>query len=275
MRGLKYPPSAQAFNTVVPINFLLIPNTDIHPYQECGGTFSNETGIITSPFHPNPYPNNAECDYLILQPNGTCVNVTVEAFHIDAVGNCLADFLEIRDGMDSDSPLLGKFCGSNIGPDIPNSIQSTHQNLRISFRSNYFINGHGFALKYETGNCGEDLYNVGTCGGYFTSQNGFIASPSYPYTPYPNDANCIYIVSQPNGTRINITITDMDIEYTSDYYDDYYDYHQFGGITCFDYLEFRDGNSESSELLGKYCGDSDVLSLPFSLQSTQEYVWIR
>ena len=69
----------------------------------------------------------------------------------------------------------------------------------------------------------------------------------------------------------------MDIEYTSNNYDYYgnYDYHQFDGYTCFDYLEIRDGGSETSDLLGKYCGDSDVLSLPFSMLSTQEYLWIR
>ena len=70
----------------------------------------------------------------------------------------------------------------------------------------------------------------------------------------------------------------MDIEYDSDnydYYDYYYDYHQFDGLTCFDYLEIRDGNSGNSELLGKYCGDGNVLSLPISLLSTEEYLWIR
>ena len=74
---------------------------------------------------------------------------------------------------------------------------------------------------------------------------------------------------------------DMDIEYTSDYYDyynyyyDYFEYHQFGGITCFDYLEIRDGDSENAELLGKYCGNSEMLSLPISMQTSQEYLWIR
>ena len=126
---------------------------DIQPFKECGGTFSNETGILTSPSYPNPYPNNAECDYLISQPNGTCVNLTVEAFDVEGIAGCSTDFLEIREGMDTDSFLLGKFCGSTIGSDMPTSIQSTQQNLRISFRSNYFVNGEGFAMKYEASNC--------------------------------------------------------------------------------------------------------------------------
>ena len=84
-------------------------------------------------------------------------------------------------------------------------------------------------------------------------------------------------MSQSNGTYLNITVIDMDIEYTPEYYDllGSYDYHQFDGYTCLDYLEIRDGGFETSNLLGKFCGDSDVISLPFSMQSTQEYLWIR
>ena len=69
----------------------------------------------------------------------------------------------------------------------------------------------------------------------------------------------------------------MDVEYTTDYYDYYenYDYHQFDGNTCFDYLEIRNGNSQDSPLLGQYCGDSDVHSLPITIQTTGEYLWVR
>ena len=119
--------------------------------------------------------------------------------------------------------------------------------------------------------------NDGACGGTFSTPNGILTSPSYPNF-YPNDADCTYIVSLQMGTYIHISITNMDIEYTTDYYDyynDYYDYHQFDGNTCFDYLEIRDGNSQDSALLGKYCGDGDVLSLPIKMQTTGEYLWLR
>ena len=119
--------------------------------------------------------------------------------------------------------------------------------------------------------------NDGTCGGTFSSPNGILTSPSYPNF-YPNDARCTYIVSPQMGTYIHISITNMDIEYTVndyDYLNEYFDYHQFDGNTCFDYLEIRNGNSQDSGLLGKYCGDSDVLSLPITMQTTGEYLWLR
>ena len=66
----------------------------------------------------------------------------------------------------------------------------------------------------------------------------------------------------------------MDIEYSEDLdYGD--DYAQYGGLTCFDHLEIRDGTSEHSQLLDGYCGDAEVVSLPITIQSTQNHVWMR
>ena len=85
------------------------------------------------------------------------------------------------------------------------------------------------------------------------------------------------------GSNMQISITFMDIEYTTDNYDYYeywdqqegYDYYQFEGKTCFDYIEIRDGKSQDSALLGKHCGDSDVLPLPITLLTTGEFLWLR
>ena len=117
---------------------------------------------------------------------------------------------------------------------------------------------------------------LGECGGTFTFPFGTITSPSYPGN-YPSNADCVYTISQPAGTAIHISIAKMEIEYTPDYYENYndYDYHQFDGNTCFDLLEIRDGNSQESALLGKYCGNSDVLSLPIAMQTTGEHLWLR
>ena len=39
----------------------------------------------------------------------------------------------------------------------------------------------------------------------------------------------------------------------------------------YDYLEIRDGNSEKSPLIGRFCGNN----IPSSLHSTSNYMWIR
>ena len=95
----------------------------------CGGIFSNDYGILTSPFYPNPYPT-ADCIYLISLPNGKFVNISF--LSMDILCKDLApgsDFIEMRDGDSEDSPIMGQFCG-NI-QNVPNFLVSTKNHLRI------------------------------------------------------------------------------------------------------------------------------------------------
>ena len=96
----------------------------------CGQNYTNDSGLITSPLHPNQYPNNVECIYLISQKIGTFVNVTF--INLDIV--CLetdstSDYLEMRDGYSEASPFMGRYCGN--GTNVPVSLQSTQNYLRI------------------------------------------------------------------------------------------------------------------------------------------------
>ena len=94
-------------------------------FTACGGNFSNSSGIITSPSYPNPYPHMADCDFLVSQPNGTYVNISVADLDI----NCQGDYLEMRDGKYEDAPLMGKFCGNNSN--VPAIMQTTQNFFRV------------------------------------------------------------------------------------------------------------------------------------------------
>ena len=101
------------------------------------------------------------------------------------------------------------------------------------------------------------------CGDNFTTAHGFLTSPSYPEN-YPNGADCIYIISQPNGTYINVTIVDVDLEFDDLWYE------------CHDYMEIRDGESEESELLIQFCGNETVNNLnETSIISSRNEVWMK
>ena len=106
----------------------------------------------------------------------------------------------------------------------------------------------------------EDLcQNAGACGGHFTAPNGLIYSPSYPEN-YPDNADCIYTISQPTGTVILMKFLSMDI----------YSYQ------CSDYLEIRDGPSDDSHLLDKLCGNDPIQSpIPHPIQSSQNQLRIK
>ena len=122
--------------------------------------------------------------------------------------------------------------------------------------SNHFENGPGFQLKYESSNVSQWGYHSGACGGKFTTPKGLLTSPSYPER-YPDNADCVYSISQPAGTVILLNFLTMDVESDS---------------TCrWDYLMVRDGPSEHSPLLEKLCGNE----IPAPFQSSQNNVWIK
>ena len=52
------------------------------------------------------------------------------------------------------------------------------------------------------------------------------------------------------------------------------DFEIEGSFNCqYDYLEVRDGDSENSTLVGKYCGDPNVTPEP--VYSSLNYLWMR
>ena len=143
------------------------------------------------------------------------------------------------------------------------------------FRSNFFQNGGGFALHYTTENC-EDGTNETTggcstfCGGNYTSTSGMISSPWHP-EQYPPARDCIYLVSQPSKTNIQITIKNVDIN--CDYFGKPIGAGQCLATGITDYLEMRDGHSAESPVMLRYCGNGS--HIPTSMQTTQNFLWIR
>ena len=109
----------------------------------------------------------------------------------------------------------------------------------------------GFLVEYTS------LEVFTSCGGNVSSESGILSSPSYP-DPYPHMANCIFLISQTNGTYVNLSVVNMDID--------------CDGMPS-DYIEMRDGNSQDSPLVGRFCGNGTRIP-PFMI-STQNFFWIR
>ena len=128
------------------------------------------------------------------------------------------------------------------------------------FMSNYFENGPGFQLRYESSNVSQWSYGSGSCGGNFTTPHGILTSPSYP-DHYPNDVDCIFLISQPNGTVILLNFMSLDID--SYIWDTNCNYK--------DSLVIRDGPSVASPPLDTLCGSE----IPASIQSSQNQVWMK
>ncbi|XP_017269603.1 cubilin [Kryptolebias marmoratus] len=202
----------------------------------CGGILSG-TGQFHSPYHPNPYPHNKICEWVINQPEGYVVTLNFLAFDVEG-GSCRFDYVEVRDGSTSSSPLLGTFCGAAIPP----RLQSTQRSMYIQFRTDSSVSNHGFEAAYGSA--------IEGCGGTLTSTSGTITSPGHP-SGYPHGANCTWYINVPVGNLIRLSFDSFNLEYH---------------VNCnYDYVEVYDnGTVGTGNKLGRYCGRSVPPSLTSS-----------
>ena len=117
----------------------------------------------------------------------------------------------------------------------------------------------GFMIGYESDTVGETVRFDG-CGGNFTTKRGILTSPTFPDT-YPGDQDCTYSISAPVfGSYVNISFLTIDI-------------HCEDISLESDYIELRDGSSEDSPLMGRFCGNGS--NVPAFIQTTQNHMRIR
>ena len=119
------------------------------------------------------------------------------------------------------------------------------------FQSDSSENAPGFQIEYSS------IAYIIDCGGNYTKASGILTSPSYP-NPYPRLVDCIYLISQRNGTYVNISFISMDVNCQKT-------------RKSYDYIEMRDDNSEDSPLMGRFCGNK----IPAPIQSSQNQVWMK
>lgn len=63
----------------------------------CGGTITEKYKFIETPNYPNDYPQNAECLWTIVAPEGShMVLSSVGRFQLEASDGCQNDFIEVR-----------------------------------------------------------------------------------------------------------------------------------------------------------------------------------
>ena len=106
-----------------------------------------ESGQLKSPKFPNNYPNDKICYWTITVPFGFSVYLSFEIFEVSInPPPCKYDYVEIRDGGDRTSKLLGRFCGKTL----PGSITSTGNQLFVKFHSDSSASKKGFSASFFT-----------------------------------------------------------------------------------------------------------------------------
>ncbi|XP_043484069.1 tolloid-like protein 2 isoform X1 [Leptopilina heterotoma] len=205
----------------------------------CGGDVDLEgVGHLESPNYPEEYQSSKECVWRLSVPQDYQVALKFQSFEIENHDNCVYDFVEIRDGHDADSPLIGVYCGYKIPPDI----RSTGSKLLVKFISDSSVQKAGFSAIFmkEFDECaltehgcehdcintlggyecsckvGFELHSDGkncedACGGVFDTKNGTIISPSFPES-YPGNKHCVWEIIAPPQYKITLNFTHFDLE---------------------------------------------------------------
>lgn len=211
----------------------------------CGGDYYQTSGVIKSPGYPDHYPHSADCLWMLHAPNGRQIMLNVTDFVTEYHSNCKYDYLEIRNGGYKTSPLIGKYCGTQVMPII-----RSHSNLlRLEFKSDSSMSAPGFEIHFDSTTVG--------CGGELTTSRGSIISPNYPQ-PYPVNADCEWLIRVSEGSTVSVSVVEIDIEE-----------HQ----TChYDYLQIFDGPTENSRSMVRICNNQQN---PGPIVSTNSRVLIR
>lgn len=113
----------------------------------CGGVFTEETQILTSPMYPNLYDDSKTCQYLIQQPPTRRIALTL--IHANLTGYVGGCSLSIYDGRDENATRLDKLDATKPKASS-DTIYSTHNYMFLKFLSRTCNSGGRFMANYST-----------------------------------------------------------------------------------------------------------------------------
>ncbi|KAF6211632.1 hypothetical protein GE061_012145 [Apolygus lucorum] len=212
----------------------------------CGGDLNGYSGSIISPNYPYPYARRGRCTWRISVSQGSVVALSIVDIDLETSPTCSLDFIEIRDGSTSRSPLLGKYCAS----DHPITIASTSNAMRIYFQSDISKEGRGFHLKFST-----------VCNRTIKGYRGVIESPEFPMA-LTQPLDCTWTIEAPMGNAFTVVFSHL--MFVKD--------KLLASICpssspiCEGYtncnsnaLQISEGPSTNGKMLGTYCGSQSLM----------------
>ncbi|XP_022059555.2 bone morphogenetic protein 1-like isoform X1 [Acanthochromis polyacanthus] len=213
----------------------------LYKCARCGESLQDSAGNFSSPDFPNGYSAYAHCVWRISVTPGEKIVLNFTSMDLFRSHLCWYDHVEVRDGFWRKAPLKGRFCGDTL----PDPIISTDSRLWIEFRSSSSWVGKGFSAVYEA-----------ICGGDVERESGQIQSPNYP-DDYQSNKVCVWKITVAEGFDVGLSFQSFEIERHDS--------------CAYDYVEVRDGGSESSPLLGRFCG----YDKPDDIKSSSNQLWLK
>ncbi|XP_071348525.1 cubilin-like isoform X22 [Trachinotus anak] len=207
-----------------------------HEYK-CGDNLELDSpGYLTSPAFPFEYPSSQRCIWVITAPEpGQKILLNFNPLFYLEDRDCKHDYVEVYNGGDQLSPLLGRFCGEIA----PSPIISSGNQLLIKFVSDNETQGAGFSVHYEVSQTAPE------CSRNFTAPQGVITTPDFP-NKYPNKLNCTLMIFAPNTSEIVLEFDSFSMESET--------MLPQGSLCKYDWLEIWDGLPAVGSHIGRYCG---------------------
>ncbi|KAK5878925.1 hypothetical protein CesoFtcFv8_024286 [Champsocephalus esox] len=213
----------------------------LYKCARCGDSLQESSGNFSSPGFPNGYSAYAHCVWRISVTPGEKIVLNFTSMDLFRSHLCWYDHVEVRDGFRRKAPLKGRFCGDTL----PEQIISTDSQLWIEFRSSSSWLGKGFTAVYEA-----------ICGGEVKRDTGQIQSPNYP-DDYQSNKMCVWKITVAEGFNVGLSFQSFEIEKHDS--------------CAYDFVEVRDGGSDSSPLLGRFCG----YDKPDDMKSSSNQLWLK
>jgi len=216
-------PPLNATNPIPTVNFTTSAPGDACTYTLILFAFPFEYYHLDSPYFPNNYANNLNCTAVIKSPSAKHI---LEATSVD-VKLSFGDYANLYDGNSTSSPLLGDLTNG-----VNENFQSTSDSLFINFVSDDSFTDRGFRVIYSavcknSTACSDEVLDA------YPNHTSILESPNYPNGYFNNVYFSWLIQSLDDNYVVQIKSLDVMLE------------------SCCDHATLHDGNSASSQILGR------------------------
>lgn len=204
----------------------------------------DSTGVIQSPgFKDDRFPENSRCRWRIVGALEQVIRLRFDNLNIENDIACVYDSVSVFDGFNRSAPLLGRFCGNKLPPEMTSSGSS----LLVSFETDDSMSDGGFSLTWTLIDKIASLRKESPgCSGetaILQQNEGIFTSPNYGKgNTYPNAARCSWRIVVDPSMRVFLRFEKFSLE------------PPLFDTECYDSVSVYDGPDETSHLLGSYCG---------------------
>ena len=161
---------------------------------------TGENGTLLSQENLAGFMGATTCIWEIQVPAGYRIELTVRVFQIKtSCCACIEDYVEFRDGLNSTSPVVGRYCANSK----PVRVYSSQNVLRV----HYFSSARNLRANLTRVNKFRADYQT-ICGEFIGGGSGMISPPPYP--KITRNHRCLFTIVAPYGW-VKVTIANLTI----------------------------------------------------------------